>query len=316
MKLIYLFPYISLVLVLFCDFTEKRSTLSKISLIRTKIFSNEGSLSDERIIQNSSNKLRNEPVLYEVNELIDISDLSEEDEENDELIFIDDIERSNLGESVSDDEGEISIEDKMKNIEGDSQKDDELVVDKESEALGFNAELYFNSQKCFLMLGFEVEFLESPVLNNSGIIKYIKEAEISTEGETVKSDKDSDYEKYKLIELETRNKKQDEIISLMKQIRESCWNITSESTQQEFKDEVLEIIAIIETKISQINKKLENYIKITDKKSSEFDYENYESNMEKKSKLFGRKSSYELALSSFKRIEEYWTHLENLPCSV
>lgn len=315
MKLIHVFSPIFLLFVIFCDFTE-RSFLSKISLVRTKIIHKESNAKDGIIIPDLSDTPKNEESLYLVEGLIDLSEEDDDDDDyRDEIIFIDDMERSNLDEPTSNDDDKLSSGDETRNI-NDSQNNDELEIDNKSEIPEFNTELYFNSHKCFLMLGFEVEFLENPILNNSGVLKYIKEAEINTEGETVKNHEYTDDEKYKLIELETRNKKRDEIISLMKHLRESCWNITSQSTLEEFKNEVLDIIEIVKSKICQINIKLENYIKITDKENPEFDFDNYESNMEKKSKLFGRKSSYKLALSSLKRIEEYWSHIENLPCNI
>ncbi|KAK9172857.1 hypothetical protein CmeUKMEL1_01735 [Cryptosporidium meleagridis] len=312
MKLINIFSFIFLLFVIFGDFTEK-SVWPKISFVRTKVIHKEGNANDGRIIPGLSDTPKNEDSVYIVEEL---SDLSEEDDDyEDEIIFIDNMERSNLDEPVSNEDDTLSSGDEQRNI-NDSQNIGELEIDNKSKIPEFNTNLYFNSHKCFLMLSFEVEFLENPILNNSGVLKYIKEAEINTEGEAIKNHEHSDDEKYKLIELETRNKKRDEIISLMKNIRESCWNITSKDTLEEFKNEILDIIEVVKSKICQINIKLENYIKITDKKNSEFDSENYESNMEKKSKLFGRKSSYELALSSLERIKEYWTHIENLPCNI
>lgn len=312
MKIINIFPFIYLVLVLFCGFTEKKNILG-ISLLKTKQFSKGENLNDGKIIPDISDIDMNSELLYDIDKSVDASELLEEQEE-DQLIFIDNMERSNLNISIHENinSGE-EIKTTDEDIQNNVQNEGELVIDSESETLGFNPELYFNSHKCFLMLGFEIEFLENPVLNNSGIIKYIKETEINVEGEISDNSKDQKDYKYKLIELETKSKKQEEIISLMKQIRDSCWHITSKNTLQEFKDEILEIIVIIESKISQIDAKLENYILITDPKNSKFDSNKYESNLERKSRLLGRKSSYELALSSFKRIEEYWTHLENLP---
>ncbi|OII72724.1 uncharacterized protein cubi_01674 [Cryptosporidium ubiquitum] len=313
MKPINLFSFICLVLS-FCDFTEKKNILFRISLIKTRPFSR-GDLNNGKIDPDIYDTDISEKLLYDIDESID-SELSEENEEEDQLIFIDDMERSNLDLPISE-SGNISSGDEMEGNKEDTQNnvqtEGELMIDAEGETLGFNPKLYFNSHKCFLMIGFEIEFLENPVLNNSGIIRYIKETEINIEEEVNDQVENSEDEKYKLIELETKNKKQEEITSLMRQIRNSCWYITSESTLQEFKDEVLSIIEIIESKICQINAKLEYYIMVTDQKSLEFDSTKYERNLEKKSRLLGRKSSYELALSSFRRIEEYWSHLENLP---
>lgn len=257
--------------------------------------------------------------LFGIVQIIEMDDLSEDDcdEDDDEVIFMDNIEKSKQvqtePESKSADVDDEETSD-GEDAQADVQSEDELEEGNEGNEVGFNPELYFNSHKCFLMVGFEIEFLESPVLRKSGIVGYIKEAEIDSEGKaTDKRGVSSETDKYKLIELDVKNKKLEEIISLMKQVKDYCWSITSESSLNEFKEEVLDITKIIQSKIHQIDIKLEKYTKITDKRSPEFDPSGFEKNMEKKSRLLGRRSSFQLALTSFTRIEEYWTHLENLP---
>lgn len=319
MKLFELLFVICLVLVLFCNFTEKGRLDLKVSFIQTKTLSEKGGqLSGEEVFPDKSKLDGTDVNIFRIVQVIDIDDLSQdEDEEDDDekAAFIDDLEKTEPSQTESEDK-DGSTGDEVTDAEepqADVQNEGESVIDSESKQLGFNPALYFNSHKCFLMVGFEIEFLENPILSKSGIVRYIKEAEVDSEGNTVEKNVSPEADKYKLIELETRNKKLEDIVSLMKHIKNFCWNITSETTLKEFKEEVLEIIEVIQSKIHQINVKLERYINITDQQSPEFEPSSYEQNMEKKSRLQGRKNSFQLALASFRRIEEYWTHLENLP---
>ncbi|KAJ1609030.1 hypothetical protein OIY81_2489 [Cryptosporidium canis] len=302
-------------------FTEKGTATLQVSFIRAKLSSER-----EGCLDGGVQPEKHEPgnngggPLSEMSQLIDFDGSSQEDEdEDDEVISIDEIERSNTDKSGADgvdtSTGEES-DNTQEEAAGSEQDEGELAIDPESEALGFHPELYFNSHKCILMIGFEIEFLENPVLSNSGIIKYIKEAEIDSVGEAVERKDAIEGDRYKLIELETRERKLEEIITLMKQIRDSCWNIVSESTLQEFKDQVLEITQVVQSKLDQIDLKIESYSRATDSEGPEFDSNSYERNMERRSRLLGRRSSFQLALISLTRIEDYWSHLESLPTSI
>ncbi|KAF7458162.1 hypothetical protein HWI79_1285 [Cryptosporidium felis] len=302
MKLLNLISLVYLVLTLFSNFSQQYKAAFNVSLIKSRISpelsiesrgkSTEKTQDEESrdclvnsTCSDTSNCLENTPPYSSRTDLEDSSVRSEKDLGSRKVI------------------SEEILESSTGNIESGEENDEEK--GKES--------LHFNSHRCLLILAFEIEFLENPVLNDSGIVKYIREIEVNSEGVTINKPKLSeDVDKFKILELETKNKKMEEIISFMKQILHTCNFIESQESMEEFKDEILGIIEAVEEKIRKIDSKLEKLMILTDKKSSKFHLDSYQKNMISKSKLQGKKSAFTLALTSFKRIEDYWIHLENM----
>ncbi|KAH7649364.1 hypothetical protein FG379_001910 [Cryptosporidium bovis] len=176
-------------------------------------------------------------------------------------------------------------------------------------------EILFNKHKCMLVVKFEIEFLENPLLHKSGIINYVKDIEISGTGETKIIEPNVLEGKYDVIKHEAKTKKLKKVVSFLNKLFEICNLITNQERLDEFKKTIDYVIFKTENAIEILERKKLDFEKQKNNHEEGASAESEKINeiMENISITGGKIEALSMSLRSFSRIKDYWVHLENLP---